>query len=266
MVVNRKGTNIVDMSKLDISGVSVLYNKRPVLNEITVAIPEQQLVSIIGPNGAGKSTLLSVIGGILQPTIGQVRLDGTDLFSWKREALAKRVALLRQTNQINLKITVRELVSFGRFPYSHGRLTAEDETICDEAMSQLGVYDMRDVYIDALSGGERQRAFIAMTLAQDTPFVLLDEPLNNLDMRHSLQIMRTLRRLVDEFQKTIILVIHDINFAAAYSDYMIALKQGRLVAQGLTEMVVTKDRMEQIYDMTMSVQRRQGRLLCDYFL
>src|SRR5699024_10127081 len=125
---------------------------------------------------------------------------------------------------MGVKLTVRELISFGRFPYSEGRLKRFDWQKVDEAISYMELEELEDKYIDELSGGQRQRAYIAMVLAQDTEYILLDEPLNNLDMRHSVQILKTLRRLVDELGKTIVIVIHDINFASCYSDEIVALK------------------------------------------
>src|SRR5699024_9319956 len=132
----------------------------------------------------------------------------------KNNDLAKKISILKQANSINLKLTVRELVSFGRFPYSQGRLTKKDWEKVDEAIDYMELRDMQHKYLDQLSGGQRQRAHIAMVIAQDTEYILLDEPLNNLDMRHAVQIMKTLRRLVDELGKTILIVIHDINFAS----------------------------------------------------
>src|SRR5699024_9849096 len=130
----------------------------------------------------------------------------------------KTISILKQSNAINVKLTVRELISFGRFPHSQGRMKEEDWEKVEEAIDYMELRDMQHKYLDELSGGQKQRAHIAMVIAQDTEYILLDEPLNNLDMRHSVQIMKTLRRLVDELNKTIIIVIHDINFASCYSD------------------------------------------------
>lgn len=136
---------------------------------------------------------------------------------------------------MNVRLTIRELVSFGRFPYSQGNLTQEDWDKVDEALSFMELHEIENQFLDELSGGQRQRAFIAMVIAQDTEYILLDEPLNNLDMKHSVQIMKVLRRLVDELGKTVILVIHDINFASFYSDYVVALKNGEIIRQGPNE-------------------------------
>lgn len=148
--------------------------------------------------------------------------------SYKHRDLAQKLSILKQSNHIRLRLTVRELVSFGRFPYSQDKLTAEDEAKVDEAISFMDMKEMEHQYIDELSGGQRQRAFMAMVVAQDTEYILLDEPLNNLDMKHAQQTMRTLRCLADEFGKTIIIVLHDINFASYYSDYIVALKDGKV--------------------------------------
>ena len=151
---------------------------------------------------------------------------------WKSDEFAKRVSILKQSNHLNVRLTVRELVSFGRYPYSKGRLTAEDEKFVDQAIEYMNLTDMQDKFLDELSGGQKQRAFISMVIAQDTEYILLDEPLNNLDMKHSVQIMKILRKLVDEFGKTVVIVLHDINFASVYSDRIVALKDGKLVKDG----------------------------------
>src|SRR5699024_224744 len=148
--------------------------------------------------------------------------------------LAKKISILKQSNNIHVKLTVRELVSFGRFPYSQGRLTKEDWKKVDEAIDYMELRDIQDKYLDELSGGQRQRANIAMVIAQDTESCLMNELVNNSDMRHSVQIMRILRRLVDEICKTIVIVIHDINLASCYTDQIVSIKDGKIVNQGHT--------------------------------
>ena len=179
--------------------------------------------------------------------------------------LAKKISILKQTNHINLRLTVRELVSFGRFPYSQGRLTQDDWDHVDSAIQYMGLEDIQHKYLDQLSGGQRQRAYIAMVIAQDTDYILLDEPLNNLDMKHSVQIMKTLRRLVDELGKTIVIVIHDINFASVYSDYIVALKDGKIVKEGPTEEIINQPALKEIYDMDISVRDINRCKICVYF-
>ena len=156
---------------------------------------------------------------------------------------------------MNVRLTIRELVSFGRFPHSRGRLTAEDLRIVDQAMEYMELMEMQHDYLDELSGGQRQRAFIAMVIAQDTDYILLDEPLNNLDMKHSVQIMKILRRLVDDLGKTVVIVLHDINFASVYSDRIVALKEGRVVKDGPTDEIINSDALKEIYDMDIPIKQ-----------
>ena len=162
-------------------------------------------------------------------------IDGKDMSTFKSNELAKKIAILKQSNSINIRLTIRELVAFGRFPYSQGKLTKEDWRFVDEAIEYMELTDMQHKYLDQLSGGQQQRAYIAMVIAQDTEYILLDEPLNNLDMKHSVQIMKVLRRLTEELGKTVVIVIHDINFASCYSDYIVALKDGRVIHSGSTD-------------------------------
>ncbi len=156
----------------------------------------------------------------------------------KSNEFAKKVAILKQSNFMNVRLTVDELVSFGRFPYSRGHLTEEDKQIVAQSLDYMNLTDIKDMYLDQLSGGQKQRAFIAMVIAQDTDYILLDEPLNNLDMKHSVQIMKTLRKLVDELGKTVVIVLHDINFASVYSDRIVALKDGKVIHEGKTEEII----------------------------
>src|SRR5699024_6453463 len=159
-------------------------------------------------------------------------MNGKEIANFKNKELAKKLSILKQSNNVGLKLTVEELVSFGRFPYSQGRLKDEDHKKIDEAIRFLSLTEIKDSYLDELSGGQKQRAYLAMIVAQDTDYILLDEPLNNLDMKYSVQIMTTLRRLADELKKTIIVVLHDINFASHYSDYIAALKDGNIKYYG----------------------------------
>jgi iron complex transport system ATP-binding protein len=164
-----------------------------------------------------------------------------------------------------VRLTVRELVSFGRFPYSHGKLTDEDWKFVDEAIHYMELEEMQEKFLDQLSGGQKQRAYIAMVIAQNTEYVLLDEPLNNLDMKHSVQIMKVLRRMVNELGKTIIIVIHDINFASCYSDYIVALKDGKVVKEGTTDEIITQPVLKEVYDMDIQIETINGNKICIYF-
>ena len=241
------------------------YGAGWVFHKLNLEIAQGDYVVVIGANGAGKSTLLSMVSRLLSADTGEVLLDQNDVRHWKSDEFAKRVSILKQSNFMNVRLTVRELVSFGRFPYSKGRLTAEDKVQVDQALEYMNLAEMEDKFLDELSGGQRQRAFIAMVIAQDTDYVLLDEPLNNLDMKHSVQIMKILRKLVDELGKTVVIVLHDINFASVYSDRIVALKDGRVVKDGPTNDIINSDALKQIYDMDIPVQEQDGCRICVYF-
>lgn len=250
---------------VDIIHVTKRYGEKEVVKDVTVQIEKGKITSFIGPNGAGKSTLLSMVSRLIVKDEGEILIDGSDITKRKSQELAKKISILKQSNYINLRLTVRELVSFGRFPYSQGRLTEEDWRHVDEAIQFMELEDIQNDYLDELSGGQKQRAFIAMVIAQDTEYILLDEPLNNLDMKHSVQIMKTLRKLVDERGKTVVLVIHDINFASVYSDYIVALKGGKIVKQGTTDEIIRQDVLREIYDMDMTVGNFKNCRFCFYF-
>lgn len=250
---------------IEVKEVSKRYNQKTVIDNVSVQIEKGKVTSFIGPNGAGKSTLLSLISRLITQDSGEIFIDGQEVRKSKSKDLAKRISILKQTNHINLRLTVRELVSFGRFPYSQGRLNKEDEKRIDEAIQYMDLESMESAFIDQLSGGQRQRAFIAMTLAQDTDYILLDEPLNNLDMKHSVQIMKVLRKLAEELNKTIVIVLHDINFASCYSDNIVALKEGRIVREGKTEEMIDTAVLRQVYGMEIPIEIIDGNRICVYF-
>lgn len=250
---------------IQVKEITKFFGKKPVVQDVSVDIVSGKITSFIGPNGAGKSTLLSMVSRLLNADTGEVLLDKADVRSWKSDDFAKRVSILKQSNFMNVRLTIRELVSFGRFPYSKGNLKPEDEEKVDEAIRYMNLEDIQHNYLDELSGGQRQRAFIAMVIAQDTEYILLDEPLNNLDMKHSVQIMKILRKLVDELGKTVVIVLHDINFASVYSDHIVALKDGRVVKNGPTNDIINSHALKEIYDMDIPVQEQDGCRICVYF-
>jgi len=221
---------------IEVHNVTKRYGTKAVVDDVSLTIAKGGITSFIGPNGAGKSTLLAMISRLLPCDQGQVSIDGHAVGKTKSSDLAKKLSILKQENHISVRLTVRELVSFGRFPYSKGRLTQADQQHVDRALAYLELQGFERRYLDQLSGGQRQRAYVAMVLCQDTDYILLDEPLNNLDMKHSVQIMRVLRRMVTELGKTIVLVVHDINFASCHSDQIVALKDGHIVHQGPVDM------------------------------
>lgn len=248
-----------------VRGVSKQYGGKKVVDNVSLEIAKGKITSFIGPNGAGKSTLMSMISRLIAKDAGEILIEDREIGKWKSGDLAKKISILKQSNHINIRLTVKDLVNFGRFPYSQGRLTKEDEAHVEEAIRYMHLESMRNKFLDELSGGQKQRAFIAMVIAQNTEYVLLDEPLNNLDMNHSVQIMKVLRRLVDELGKTVILVIHDINFASCYSDYIVALKDGRVVKEGPTDEIIEPSVLREVYDMDIPVQEIGGNKICVYF-
>lgn len=250
---------------IEIKNVSKKYGEKLVVSEVQLPVAEQKLTAFIGPNGAGKSTLLSMMSRLIPKDTGEIYLDHNEVKTWKQNELSKKLSILKQANNISLKLTVRELVSFGRFPYSKGRLNKEDLQKVEEAMAHLGLTELADTLIDTLSGGQLQRAYIAMVIAQDTNYILLDEPLNNLDMNYAVQMMQILRRLVDEFGKTVVIVLHDINFAASYADEIVAMKDGKLFAHGSTDEIIQSKTLNRLYDMNIRICEIEGKRFCMYF-
>lgn len=250
---------------IEIKEIEKYFADQKVLQNVNLSLPKGQLISLIGPNGAGKSTLLSIISRLLIQDKGTVVLENKLLTDFKSNALAKQLAILKQSNHMELRLTVAELVSFGRFPYSKGKLTDHDKIIIDNALDFCSLLDIQDKFLDELSGGQRQRAFLAMIIAQDTEYILLDEPLNNLDMKLSVQIMKMLKRLVLEKNKTIIVVIHEINFAANYSDYIVGMKNGEVFCKGTSEQIITSENLGELFDMKFEIIEHNDNRICNYF-
>ncbi|MCA1050643.1 ABC transporter ATP-binding protein [Priestia aryabhattai] len=250
---------------VEVTNVSKKYGEKTVLEKTSVVIPKGKITSFIGPNGAGKSTLLSIMSRLIKADSGSISIEGKNIENIDSSDLAKKMSILKQSNQLNIRLSVRELVNFGRFPYSKGRLTKSDEQAVDQALSYMKLESIQDKYLDELSGGQCQRAFIAMVIAQDTEYIFLDEPLNNLDMKHSVEIMKLLKRLVEDLGKTIVIVIHDINFASVYSDYIVALKNGEVIREGPTESIIQTSVLKDIYDMDIPIETVGGQRICVYF-
>ena len=248
-----------------IKNLSKQYDGKTVVDDVTFHIPKGKVISMIGPNGAGKSTVMGIISRLIARDSGMVDFGGRDIGKWNNRELAKRLAILTQSNNIQMKLTVRELVTFGRFPYSGSHLNGEDQRIIDKAIAYMELEPFQDRFIDELSGGQRQRAYIAMVIAQDTEFILLDEPTNNLDIYHATNMMKIVRRLCDELGKTVILVLHEINYAAFYSDYICAFKDGRIAKFGTVEEVMTKETLSQIYQVDFEIMEIEGRPLSIYY-
>lgn len=245
--------------------LSKRYNDRLVVQDVSLQIPRGGVTAIIGPNGAGKSTLLSMISRLTPMSAGSVEIDGMDVTRTPGPELAKRLSILRQHNQTSLRLSVRDLVAFGRFPHSGGRLSTEDQRHIDEALDYLSLNEVQHRHLDELSGGQRQRAYVAMVMCQDTDYVLLDEPLNNIDMRFAVDMMQLLRRAADEKGKTVVVVLHDINFASCYSDHIIAMRGGKLAWQGTPDEVMRDEVLSDLYQIPMQVHELNGQRICVYF-
>lgn len=241
------------------------YNGKTVVDGVSFELPKGKVISLIGPNGAGKSTVMGMISRLIAQDDGSVDFEGKDMSKWKSRDLARRLAILTQSNHVQMKLTVRELVAFGRFPYSGNRITAEDEEIIEKAIAYMELEEFEDRFIDELSGGQRQRAYIAMVIAQDTEYVLLDEPTNNLDIYHATNMMKIVRRLCDELGKTVILVLHEINYAAFYSDYICAFVDGKISKFGTVEEVMTKENLSEIYRVDFEILQIEGKPLSIYY-
>lgn len=223
------------------------------IGPLDIEIPKAGLTSLIGPNGAGKSTTLLMIGRLLNMDEGQISVANMDVTKSKSEDLAKILTILRQENHFVTRLTVRQLAGFGRFPYSKGRLTKADEAIISKYIDFLDLTALENRYLDELSGGQRQRAYVAMVLCQETEYVLLDEPLNNLDIARSVQMMGYLKQVANEFGRTILTVLHDINFAAKYSDRICAMKHGQIAAFGTVEEIMTPELLTDIFETKIEI-------------
>ena len=250
---------------IEVKNISKKYGSKAVVNNVSFQIKRGKITSFIGPNGAGKSTVLGMMSRLLKKDSGEVFIDGKEISKWDTKELSKVMGILKQSNHLNVRLTIRDLVAFGRFPHSQGNLTSEDQVKIDEALAYMQLEDIQHKFLDELSGGQRQRAYIAMVIAQNSDYIFLDEPLNNLDMKHSVQIMKMLRRITDELGKTVVIVIHDINFASCYSDYIVALKDGKLVKNGVTEETIQKEELESIYEIDFHIENINNRNICVYF-
>ena len=253
------------MSLLILRNLLKTFGGLVAMNSVTFSVDEASIVGLIGPNGAGKATVMGMISRLIAQDDGSVDFEGKDMSKWKSRDLARRLAILTQSNHVQMKLTVRELVAFGRFPYSGNRITAEDEEIIEKAIAYMELEEFEDRFIDELSGGQRQRAYIAMVIAQDTEYVLLDEPTNNLDIYHATNMMKIVRRLCDELGKTVILVLHEINYAAFYSDYICAFVDGKISKFGTVEEVMTKENLSEIYRVDFEILEIEGKPLSIYY-
>lgn len=238
---------------INIKNARKLYSAEVEIGPLNIDIPKAGITSLIGPNGAGKSTALLMIGRLLNMDEGSITVANMDVTQSKSQDLAKILTILRQENHFVTRLTVRQLVGFGRFPYSKGRLTKNDEAVISKYIDFLDLTGLENRYLDELSGGQRQRAYVAMVLCQETEYVLLDEPLNNLDVARSVQMMEHLKQAAAEFGRTILTVMHDINFAAKYSDRICAMKNGRISAFGEVADIMDADLLTEIFETRIEI-------------
>ncbi len=226
-------------------------NKMPILNEISLSLVEGSFYGIIGPNGAGKTSLAKTLLGFVDNSKGNVYLDEEEIHSYKRKEIAKKISFLPQTINGNVDFTVYEIVAMGREPYRKqlSPFNSEDLKAVEEAMKFTDCYKLKDMSITCLSGGERQRVAIARTIAQDTPWIILDEPVSSLDVAHQTRLMQMLEKLRTEKKKTIVAILHDINLAAAYCTHLVLMKDGKVYKSGKTEEMLNKENLTYLYDM-----------------
>ncbi|QPC48142.1 ABC transporter ATP-binding protein [Mangrovibacillus cuniculi] len=246
--------------------LTIGYGETTIVDQLSIQIPEEKITTIIGANGCGKSTILKTVARIHSPKSGVAYLDGKAIHTEKTKDLAKKMAILPQTPEAPSGLTVYELVSYGRFPHQKGfgKLTADDHTIVERALDSTGLSEFRHRSIDALSGGQRQRVWIAMALAQETPLLILDEPTTYLDMAHQLEVLTLLKKLNEEDGRTIVMVLHDLNHAARFSHYLVALSEGQVVKAGDPEEVMTADVLRTVFQIEATIVEDpiSGKPLC----
>ncbi len=247
-------------------GVTYRYGAISALREVTVDLAPALFHGVIGPNGSGKTTLLDILLGLRRPLAGEVWFDGQPIAAYGRRELAQRMALVPQEFSVDFDYTVTDVVTMGRHPYlpRFGAPGEEDRRAVERAMSLLDIAAFADRPVTGLSGGEKQRVVVARALAQDTPYLLLDEATASLDIRHTLQILDTARRLVTEEGRTVVAVLHDCNLAAAFCDRLLVLDRGRLAAYGPPAEVLTPALFARVFGVEARLRREEGRLRLDF--
>ncbi|EIM2014854.1 ABC transporter ATP-binding protein [Listeria monocytogenes] len=241
---------------MEVRDVNFSYNGTDaILKNVSFTIQKNKINTIVGPNGSGKSTLLEILARLLSPNSGDVLLEGKSIFEWKAKEFAQNVAIVHQSNVLPNELMVKELLYFGRLPYKNWRMTRtkEDDLAVERALMQTELTEKAEKFVDSLSGGERQRVFIATALVQDTPILLLDEPATFLDMYFQLEILELVKRLNQEENLTIVMILHDLNQALMYSDHLIVMKNGEVVAKGEPEELLTTDLIAETYGVVADV-------------
>lgn len=229
--------------------IRIDYQKKTVIDALHINIPVGKITVLVGPNGSGKSTLLKALTRVMSPSRGQVLLDDRDIFSIPSKQLAKQLSFLPQGPIAPEGITVRNLVSYGRYPHQSllGNLTSEDQKIIDQAIATTGLSALAMRHLDELSGGQRQKAWIAMTIAQQSQIIFLDEPTTYLDIVHQIDVLNLLQQLNQQHQHTVVMVLHDLNLAARYADHLIAMKEGKIMAEGDSHQIVSANVLQQVF-------------------
>lgn len=254
------------MSRLGTERLSLAYGNRTIVEQLNLTVPDGKITALVGSNGSGKSTILKAMARILNPIGGCVRLDGKEIHRQPTKEVAKQLAILPQNPTSPEGLTVRELVSFGRYPHQRGfgSLNAEDRRMVDWALGATNMQDFADRSVDQLSGGQRQRAWIAMALAQGTELLLLDEPTTYLDMAHQIEVMLLLEKLNREQRTTIVMVVHDLNHAARYAQHLVALKKGTVLYEGDPTEVMTSEMLRDVFGIDADVipDPRTGTPMC----
>lgn len=242
------------MNRLSAENVTLAYDQRVIAEQLSVEIPDNSFTVVVGPNACGKSTLLRALSRMLKPSQGRVLLDGQTIHSMPARKVARTLGLLPQSSIAPEGITVGDLVGRGRYPHQSllRQWSAEDERVVQESMAHTGVADLAERYVDELSGGQRQRVWIAMALAQQTPLLLLDEPTTYLDIQHQIDVLDLCADLHEQ-GRTLVAVLHDLNHAARYATHLIALRAGRVVAQGAPKDIVTAELVEEVFGLRCQV-------------
>lgn len=238
---------------IDLIKLNLTKEKNIIISDVTAPIESEKITALIGPNGSGKSTLLSIISGLTAPDTGDVLIGGQNITSYKRKDIAKKLALLPQKNATPASITVKDLVGFGRHPYKpwYKNNSDKDNELINWAMKECGVDHYQNTLMSSLSGGEVQRCWLAMILAQDTPIVLLDEPTSWLDIPHQVALLNIVKKLNQDYKKTIVWVLHDLNQALEYSHNAVLLNHGKIISAGNANEVITREHIKNVYNIDM---------------
>lgn len=248
------------MDMLRIEDLNLSYGDKPVVQNLNLRVKKGQVVSIIGPNASGKSTILKSIAGIIKPVSGKIFIEEKDISKMDSKKLAQKVSILLQQNKTLDDMSIEELVYFGRYPHKKWfeGFEASDKKIIEEVMKLTNTFALRDKTLETLSGGERQRAWIAMALAQEPDILLFDEPTTYLDLAHQIEFLELVNRLNKETGVTVVLVLHDLNQAARYGNYLFAMKEGKIFAQGSPEEVLNSQNILSIYNIEAKIFNAAG--------